>query len=64
MTRWLFTPEGSAAFFTTENQNCFTIPGEWWAFRSGDWLFTPSGSPIGWLQGGWVYSAAGKPIYF
>jgi hypothetical protein len=64
MTRWLFTRQGGAAVFTTDDLSYFTAAGEYWGFRSENWLYTPTGTPIGWFESGWLFSPSGEALFY
>ena len=68
MSTWLFQARSGSPFaWTVDEVNYWLADGTgWWAWRSGDWLYSAAGgAAIGWFSEGWFYEhGSGAALYF
>lgn len=68
MSTWLYEARSGKPFAWSEDHENFwrADGGGWWAWRSGDWLYSAQGgAPLGWFSEGWFYEkGSGNAQYF
>ncbi|MFJ6671722.1 hypothetical protein ACIQMJ_11495 [Actinosynnema sp. NPDC091369] len=66
-SQWLYAYGSGGTFAWTDNEKDFYLAGsgEYWAWRSGNWLYATKDKVLGWFDGKTFYDqSTGRALYY